>query len=427
MYALQEQAFFCPERYSIVEASTKAGKTVGCMCWLAEQAMTGKSGRNYWWIAPIYAQAKVAFRRLKNGLPPQVYTANGADLTITLANGAVIWFKSAENPDALYGEDVYAAVIDEASRCKEESWHAVRSTLTATRGPIRIIGNVKGRKNWAYHLARKAQSGEPGMRYTKITAYDAVAAGVLDQQEIDDAERLLPAAVFQELYKAEPSDDAGNPFGIAAISACVGELSTAASVVWGWDLAKSIDWTVGIALDASGAVCRFERWNKTQLPPGIAAGTDYWEATIARIRSLTGILPALVDSTGVGDPILEAIAKQRPPIEGYHFTAPGKQKLMEGLAVAIQKRSVSFPDGEIRAELDDFEYVYTRTGVTYSAPSGAHDDCVCALALAVQCLNTPKSALPFAWLRNDPAFQEQVRKDTETDAERVARRLAARG
>jgi hypothetical protein len=34
-------------------------------------------------------------------------------------------------------------------------------------------------------------------------------------------------------------------------------------------------------------------------------------------------------------------------------------------------------------ELETFEYEYTRTGVRYSAPEGLHDDCVCALALAV--------------------------------------------
>src|SRR5207302_1736063 len=128
-------------------------------------------------------------------------------LRITLANGAVLWFKSAEKPDNLYGEDVYAAVVDEASRVREEAWHAVRSTLTATRGPIRIIGNVKGRKNWAYRMARRAESGEPGMHYARITAADAVQAGVLDAAEIEDARATLPESVFRELYEAEPSDD----------------------------------------------------------------------------------------------------------------------------------------------------------------------------------------------------------------------------
>jgi hypothetical protein len=266
---------------------------------------------------------------------------------------------------------VYAAVIDEASRCKEESWHAVRTTLTATRGPIRIIGNVKGRRNWAYQLARKAEGGEPDMHYAKITAYDAVAAGILSADEIEDARSKLPADVFGQLYEAIPSDDGGNPFGLLAIRAAIAALSDSEPTHWGWDLAKSTDWTVGIALDAAGRCCRFERW---QAP---------WETTIDRIVTLTGYTPALVDSTGVGDPVLEALQKRGGSYAGYKFGATSKQQLMERLAVAIQQRHVGFPDGVIVSELEEYEYVYSRTGVHYSAPEGLHDDCVCSLALAV--------------------------------------------
>jgi len=371
MYAKQEAAIFAPERIVCIEASTKSGKTVGCMVWLAEQAMGGRPGRNYWWVAPIYPQAKIAYRRLKRGLPDQVYVANENELTITLLNGAVIWFKGADRPDSLYGEDVYAAVIDEASRCKDEAWHAVRSTLTQTRGPLRIIGNVKGRKNWAYKMARKAEAGEPGMHYAKITAQDAVEAGVLDGQEIEDARRDLPDGVFKELYMAEASDDEGNPFGIDAIRACIAPLTTGAADVWGWDLAKSVDWTVGVALDDSGHTCRFERFQRP------------WEETTTLIIDATGAVRALVDSTGVGDPILERLQRGRDNFEGFKFSAQSKQQLMEGLAVAIQQREIAFPEGPITTELEAFEYVYTRTGVRYSAPEGMHDDCVCALALAV--------------------------------------------
>jgi phage FluMu gp28-like protein len=372
LYPAQQAALFNPARYAVVEASAKSGKTVGCIVWLTEQAMAGRAGRNYWWVAPIYPQAKIAFRRLKRALPPAVYTTNESELTITLANGAVLWFKGANDPDSLYGEDVYAAVIDEASRCKEDAWHAVRTTLTATRGPIRIIGNVKGRRNWAYHLARKAADGEPGMHYAKITAADAVAAGVLAAAEIEDARRQLPAAVYQELYEAEPSDDQGNPFGLDAIRAAVAPLGSGPPVAFGVDLAKSQDWTVALGLNSAGMVCRFERW---QTP---------WEETLRRILTTVGTTPTAVDSTGVGDPILERLQREGGRhYEGYQFTAPSKQKLMEGLAVAIQQAEVRFPDGPIVNELEAFEYVYTRSGVHYSAPEGLHDDCVCALALAV--------------------------------------------
>ncbi len=247
LYEKQRAAFFNDARYAVCEASTKAGKTVGCMAWLFEQAVLGKPGQNFFWVAPVYSQAQTAFRRFKRGLPADLLRTNESELTLTLGNGTVLWFKSGEKPDNLYGEDVYAAVIDEASRCREEAWHAVRSTLTATRGPVRIIGNVKGRRNWAYQLARRAEAGEPGMQYHKITARDAVAAGVLDAEEIEDARRTLPEHVFRELYLAEPSDDGGNPFGLDAIRACITEsLSSGPPKAWGIDLAKSVDYTVAV-------------------------------------------------------------------------------------------------------------------------------------------------------------------------------------
>ena len=369
LYAKQRAAMFDPARYSVTEASTKSGKTVGALVWITEQALAARAGRNFWWVAPVYPTSKIAFRRLKRMLPQEVYTANETELTVTLLNGAIIWFKSGEKPDNLYGEDVDAAVIDEFTRLRAEAWHAVRSTLTATRGPIRFIGNVKGRKNWGYQLARKAESGEPNMSYHKITWEDAVEAGVNKREEIEDAKSQLPPDVFRELYEAEASDDEGNPFGIEAIRLCIKPLSSAEPVIWGWDLAKSVDWTVGIALDDNGHVCQFERF---QLP---------WEVTEQRILSATGHVRALVDSTGVGDPIVERLQKTGN-FEGFKFTQPSKQQLMEGLALSVHNQEIGFPDGVITMEMESFEYEYTRTGVKYTAPEGMHDDSVMALALA---------------------------------------------
>jgi phage FluMu gp28-like protein len=377
----QLDAIFCDERYSLIEASTKAGKTVGCLAWIIEQALQGKQNYNYWWIAPVYPQADIAFRRLKHNLTQGIFKANESDLSLTFRNGARLICKSGEKPDNLYGEDVFAAVVDEASRLREESWFALRSTLTATRAPVRIIGNVKGRKNWFYKMARKAEAGEPNMHYAKITAHDAIAAGVLATEEIEDARRTLPKEVFDELYLAIPTEDGSNPFGYSDIQGCIRPMSTAAPVRFGLDLAKSVDWTVVIGLDANGKVCRFERFQKS------------WRDTIWTIQNVVGKVPCLVDSTGVGDPVLEELQKGFRNFEGFKFTSSSKQQIMEGLAVAIQQRAIGFPDGVIVHELESFEYEYTRTGVRYSAIEGTHDDCVCALALAND--YKPKQAAQF--------------------------------
>ena len=204
----------CPARYTVIEAATKTGKTVSCIYWLFEQALFGKDGNNYWWVAPVYKQARIAFKRMKRFIQPkEFFEAKETTLEIRLASGAIISFVSGENPDNLYGEDVYAAVIDESTRVREESWIALRTTLTATKGPVKIIGNVKGRDNWAYRMAKAVQAGEiKNGRYFQFTAWDAVRAGILDEDEIMEAKATLAPEWFAELYECIPRNPVDDPW-----------------------------------------------------------------------------------------------------------------------------------------------------------------------------------------------------------------------
>lgn len=99
----------------------------------------------------------------------------------------------------------------------------------------------------------------------------------------------------------------------------------------------------------------------------------------------------LVDSTGTGDALVEDLQRRGDmQVLGFTFSERSRQDLLEGLALAIQEGSISFPDfkttdgkGSLRDELEAFEFVYTTRGVRYDVPSGS-DDLVMALALAVK-------------------------------------------
>src|SRR5438045_4111479 len=65
LYPKQLEAIYDERRYSCIEATTKAGKTWGCIVWLLEQSMKGAAGQNFWWVAPVFPVAKIAFRRMK--------------------------------------------------------------------------------------------------------------------------------------------------------------------------------------------------------------------------------------------------------------------------------------------------------------------------------------------------------------------------
>ena len=207
----QKDILFSKARFTITVASTKAGKTHSHIIWLYAKAHAEgvTNGNNFWWVAPVYMQAKIAYKRLKrNLLKSGRYKFNESSLIIYCPNGAEIHFKSADNADSLYGEDVYAAVFDEASRAKEESWYALRSTLTATNGECKLIGNFKGSSNWMSKLAEKSQEDE-NYEFFRVTCWDAVREGILDLAEVEEAQRNLPPKIFSELYEAAPSEDVG--------------------------------------------------------------------------------------------------------------------------------------------------------------------------------------------------------------------------
>lgn len=207
----QKDFLYNESRFTITEASTKVGKTFSHLWWIYEQAHAdwNKSNYNHWWVAPVYSQAKIAFNRLrakvgKTGL----YKINESNLTITTPLGTHIHFKSADKPDNLFGEDVYSCVFDEAPRAKVEAFYALRSTITATGGKMKLIGNFGGVSNWMHQLKEKAKTDKE-YSYYKITAWDAVNAGILEEAEILQAQKDLPQRVFNQLYLAEEmeSDD----------------------------------------------------------------------------------------------------------------------------------------------------------------------------------------------------------------------------
>jgi hypothetical protein len=148
-------------------------------------------------------------------------------------------------------------------------------------------------------------------------------------------------------------------------------------VVYGVDLAQKVDWTVAIGLDAHGRVSCFDRWQ----------GVD-WADTEERLALTIGNVPALIDETGVGAPVLDRLRRRGLNVDGFTFTSRSKQHLLAQLGVSIQQRRTGFPDGPIRNELEAIEFEHGPSGVKYASHDGSNDDCVMALALAVRKLDS---------------------------------------
>jgi hypothetical protein len=352
------------KRFNVLNCGRRFGKSKLSVNLLVEGALEGYP---VGYFAPTYKLLEGTFKECYNALE-QVIKRKHDQQFIELVTGGIIEFWSLDNPNAGRSRKYKVAIIDEAAFVKDlwEAWtQSIRPTLTDMKGGAWFMSTPKG-KNDFYKLWMRGQTGEEGWASWQMPTS---TNPFIDISEIESAEKDLPALAFKQEYLAEFNDNVANPFGFQFIKQCTMPQSIEQPVCYGVDLAKSFDWTVIIGLDRFGQVAYFERFQKD------------WNITKQIILQLPKA-PIKVDSTGVGDPIVEDLQRQRPNVFGFKYSATSKQQLMEGLQSAIHQRKVGFPEGVITKELESFEYEYTRTGVRFNAPAGMHDDCVNALALA---------------------------------------------
>jgi phage FluMu gp28-like protein len=371
----QKKILECDRRFIVVMCGRRFGKSELSQILSISEAIKGGQVA---YITPTYKLAKVFFEKLTEAIP---FKNNISNLKIYFPNNGSIEFFTGERLDNLRGRKFHLVIIDEAAFIPdlESGWqNSIRPTLTDYQGKAVFLSTPRG-KNFFYSMFMK--QGEADWQSFKFSTYDNP---YINTREIDEAKLQLPQVVFEQEYLANPAENSANPFGNAFIQNCIKPISAQQIVAYGIDLAKSVDFTVIVGLDNGGNVAYFDRFQMD------------WHNTKANIKRLP-IAPILVDSTGVGDPILEDLIREGVNIEGLKFTSQSKQQLMEGLAQAIQQNKIGYPDGVIVDELDIFEYQFTANGVRYSAPSGFHDDCVMALALAWQNFNFKRGSGRYAF------------------------------
>jgi hypothetical protein len=356
-------------RFRVVMCGRRFGKSELSQVEMISSALQGMSVA---YITPTYNLARTFFDKLIKVIP---FENNKSELLIRFPNEGSIQFFTGERLDNLRGRKFHLVVVDEASFIPnlEDGWkNSIRPTLTDYKGKALFLSTPKG-KNYFYSLFMKG--GEPDWQSFKFTTYDNP---YIDKHEIDDARNQLPHAVFEQEYMANAMENAANPFGSNHIKDCIKPLSPLPVQFYGIDLAKSFDWSVIIGLDEHGNVAYFNRFQRD------------WKHTREEILTIDRSKPVMIDSTGVGDAITEDLQVHFSHMNGFKYTSSSKQQLMENLASAIHKKEIAFPDGIIKEELDVFEYQFTSNGVKYNAPSGFHDDCVNALALANRCRQVHK-------------------------------------
>ncbi len=346
-----------------------------------------------WIVAPTYDLSEKIFRvcywAIQKYAPQLIkkatYSQGNMELRTIL--GSVMKAKSADNPDSLIGEGLNWLICDEAARIKDQIWDgALRPSLADKKGWGIFISTPKG-KNWFQNLFTRGQDPQQP-EYASFT-FPSSTNPYLDLAEIQAAKLTTPETLFRQEWLAEFIDDVGGVFrGVKdAITPQPLENAGWGEYVTGIDLAKFEDFTVIIVMEKkTKRVVYFERFNQLD-----------WNTQMQRIMNAVNKFPnntVVVDSTGVGDGIFDVLQKamrqyKKVTMLGYKITPANKKELIDNLALAIERKELSYPNiPELINELQIYTYEITpQRNIRYNAPPGYHDDCVIALALAYVGIN----------------------------------------
>lgn len=366
---------------------TRWGKSVCASAEALAAAMEPRKRSMGWVVAPTYDLADKVFREIvmmaAEKLRHRIVTLKENDKRLVLHNlsGGLseIRGKSADNPVSLLGEGLDWLIVDEAARLKPAIWEGyLTQRLIDKKGWALLISTPRG-KGWFYDLYRRGQN--PADRDHKSWNAPSWQNPYLDRDLIERERERVPERVFRQEFGAEFIEGSGSVFRNVRDCA-TGSLADpieGKTYYAGLDLAKVEDYTVLVVMSREREVVFYDRFHRID-----------WSLQVARIQAALdryNRARVLVDSTGAGEPVFEALRKDGVRADAYSFSMKSKAALVDNLSLLLEKKSIVLPRVELWPELIDeleaFEFSITDQGnVKSGAPSGMHDDCAIALSLA---------------------------------------------
>jgi phage terminase large subunit-like protein len=194
-------------RFKVVCAGRRCGKSRLAAVTLIIEALQCPKGSSVMYVAPTMGQARVIIWDLLLDLGREVITASHINnLEITMVNGAKIYIRGADNPDALRGLSLTYVVLDEYATIKPMVWEQIiRASLSDKKGRALFIGTPFGRNHF-YDIYQLGDAGDDDeWKSWHMTTEDNE---LIDPLEIEKARKTMSSFAFKQEYMAS-FDNAG--------------------------------------------------------------------------------------------------------------------------------------------------------------------------------------------------------------------------
>jgi len=270
-------------------------------------------------------------------------------------------------------------VIDEGAYIKEAAIDlSIMPTLSAKGKKCLIISTPRS-KNWFYNWYLRGKTANK-----TYISFEGISADnpYVDKEFIEAQRQSLPTDIFKQEYEAifnEATNDVFRNLDLTCFQNEWNEPDSTRRYYAGIDTAVANDYSVCAILDDRGETARIIRINGKSL--------DEVGNTFKPYLKRYAVKSAYVETNGIGQGMFELIRKAGIKAMPFTTTNESKTRGIRKLMFDIEEANIILPSKELMPEcyneLSSYTYKINANGnISFSHPSGGHDDIVDAIWLA---------------------------------------------
>lgn len=341
-------------------------------------------------VSPTLKQSKSIYNTIYDAVIGSgiVKKANAADYEIKFINGSTIYFKSAEQGEALRGYTADFLCIDECCFITDEIFYIIAPWVDAKKAPVLMVSTpfVKEGFFWQFF-----NYGLEGINNTVTInwsdeQFKEDIQKILPPEKLEEYRRVLPKNQFKTEYLGEWLDNEGVVFDNFKECIKSNQLNKYDQLFVGIDWASGVDAdeTVISILNGKGEQLYDDGWNNLNTTQTIDRIMGIIQPYINQIVSIT------TETNSIGKPYTDLLTEKLPinhrnKVIGFTTSNTSKAELVSDLQVAFQEGKITILDNDKQLrQLSTFsaEYNPKTKVVTYNAPRGLNDDRVMGLMLS---------------------------------------------
>lgn len=307
---------------------------------------------------------------------------NDSLLTLEFITGSIVYFRSAEQKDALRGLTIKNGgllIVDESAYQSDDFFYSVLLPMTNVyKSDILLTSTPRLRTGFFFNYYSQGKEGAKNIYSFNFADYD-LSNFITDEQKAQ-YKQVMPKAQFTTEILGEFLDTDSVLF--EGFKDCVSDKRNNTTKVY-----IGIDWSAGVGQDRTSISCLNQDGQQIHLEYFNDKNTT---ATVNRIEEIYNKYkiynPVIyAEVNGVGKPYCDLLKDRKIQINEWSTTNKSKTDMVAHLQVAFEQKQITLLDDELQqSELSYYEASYNPKTqvVTYNAPQGLHDDTVISLGLS---------------------------------------------